>query len=187
MIQTPTTFLRFGIHRVLQVNFYFTSWEALVRIIVVGTAMYIALVVLLRLSGSRTIASMTVFDFVVTVAIGATFGGSLTGKTVALAEAVTAFALLITLQYIVAWMQTRWPRFRRTVTNRPTLLYFQGTFIHESMQDERLTEAELRAAVRKQKIGSMDAVEAIVLESDGSISVIKSVGDGSALDQIVDP
>lgn len=167
-----------------EVNFFFTGWRAIVRILLVGTAMYISLVVFLRISGSRTIASMTVFDFIVTVAIGAAFGSSLTAKRVALAEAVTAFVLLIVLQYVVAWLQTRWPRFRHTVTNQPTLLYFQGEFLREEMRNQRLTEAELRTAVRKKKIGSLDEVEAIVLESAGDISVIRSLGDGSALEGI---
>jgi len=170
---------------IAQTNFFFAGWKPIVRIVVAGTAMYISLLVFLRLSGSRTIASMTVFDFVVTVAIGAAFGGSLTAKAIPLAEAVTAFALLVGLQYAVAWIGTRWPRFRRGVTNRPALLYFRGEFSQETMRDARLTETELRATVRKKGIGSMDDVEAIVLESAGDVSVITSVGDGSALPENV--
>jgi uncharacterized membrane protein YcaP (DUF421 family) len=166
---------------IAQTNYFFAGWEPIVRIVIAGTAMYISLLIFLRLSGSRTIASMTVFDFVVTVAIGAAFGGSLTAKAIPLAEAVTAFGLLVGLQYAVAWIGARWPRFRRRVTNRPALLYFRGEFSQETMRDARLTEAELRATVRKRGIGSMDDVEAIILESAGDVSVITSVGDGSAL------
>jgi len=166
---------------IAQTNFFFAGWQPIVRIIVAGTAMYISLLIFLRFSGSRTIANLTVFDFVVTVAIGAAFGGSLTAKGIPLAEAVTAFGLLIGLQYAVAWIGTRWPRFRRGVTNRPALLYFRGEFSQEVMRDARLTEAELHATVRKRGIGSMDDVEAIVLESAGDVSVITSIGDGAVL------
>lgn len=163
------------------VVYFFGGWAPLGRILVVGTAMYVTLVVLLRLSGSRSLASMNAFDFIVTVAIGSAFGRALTAKGVALAEAAAAFALLLALQYAVAWLQTRWSFVMGIVTNPPQLLYFRGQFLREAMRRERVTEAELEAAVRKKKLGSMDEVEAVVLESSGEFSVIASVGDGSAL------
>jgi len=167
------------------VNFFFAGWEAILRVLVVGSAMYVSLVVFLRFSGSRTIASMNVFDFIVTVALGAVFGRALTANSVALAEALTAFALLIVLQYTVAWLQTRWPRFERALKNDPTLLYFRGEFLRDAMRDQRVTENELRGAVRKENVGSMDDVDALVLEPDGKVSVITSVEDGSALVSVV--
>lgn len=161
--------------------YVFSGWEPLVRILVVGTAMYLALVLLLRISGSRTLSSMNIFDFIVTIAIGSAFGRALTAKSVALSEAVTAFALLILLQYLVAWLQVRWSPFKRMVTNPPVLLYFQGEFQHKTMQQQRITEAQVRGAVRKQRIGSLHEVAAVVLESSGDLSVIRVMGDGSAL------
>lgn len=89
--------------------FFFGGWQPLVRILAVGVPMYVALVTLLRVSGSRTIANMTVFDFVVTVAIGSVFGRALTATDVALAEAVLAFFLLVAMQYVVARASVTWP------------------------------------------------------------------------------
>ena len=128
---------------------------------------------------------MNVFDFIVTVALGAVFGRALTANSVALAEALTAFALLIVLQYIVAWLETRCPRFEQTVTNDPTFLYFRGGFLRDAMRDRRVTENELLGAVRKENVGSMDDVDALVLEPDGKVSVITSIEDGSTLEPVV--
>lgn len=104
------------------VNFIFDGWGPIVRILVVGSMAYVALVVLLRMSGKRTLARMNSFDFVITVALGATFGRILTTRSVPLLEAVTAFALLITLQYVVTSLQIRSRKFSRLVTAEPTLL-----------------------------------------------------------------
>ena len=161
--------------------FLFGGWEALARLVVVGTLMYVALVVLLRVSGSRTIASMRAFDFIVTVALGSVFGRALTAKGVSLAEAIVAFLLLIVLQYAVARLQVGSGRFARAVTNPPTLLYFRGRFQREGMRRARVTEQELRAVVRKKGHGSLSEVEALVLEASGDVAVITSIGDGSAL------
>lgn len=169
-----------------EVNFFFDGWAPVLRILVVGVTMYVSLVVLLRVSGSRTLATMNVFDFIVTVAIGSAFGRALTARSVAFAEAVVAFALLIVLQYIVAWAQTRFPALKPVVTNPPSLLYYDGRFIREEMRDERIAKEQVEAAVRKQNFGSMDAVDAVILESSGEMSVIESVGDGSALNDALD-
>ncbi len=161
--------------------FFTDGWMPLVRIMVVGTLMYLALVMLLRVSGSRSIASMRAFDFIVTVALGSVFGRALTAKGVSLAEAVVAFVLLIGLQYVVARLQVFSRPFARAVTNPPHLLYFRGDFLPEPMRRTRVTEQELRAVARKKGHGSLDDVEALVLEASGDIAVITTIGDGSAL------
>jgi uncharacterized membrane protein YcaP (DUF421 family) len=162
------------------VVYVFSGWAPLVRILLIGTAMYIALVALLRISGSRTLSTMNIFDFIITIAIGSAFGRVLTAKSVALTEAVTAFALLILLQFVVAWLQMRWAPFKRLVTNPPVLLYFKGEFQQRALRQNRITEAEVRGAIRKRRIGSLREVEAVILEASGDLSIIRTLGDGSA-------
>lgn len=163
------------------VIFFSSGWLPLARLVVVGTLMYAVLVVLLRVSGSRTIASMRAFDFIVTVALGSVFGRALTAKGVSLAEAVLAFVLLIALQYTVARLQVSSRRFARAVTSAPRLLYFRGEFQGQGMRRARVTEQELRSVARKKGHGSLDEVEALVLEASGDVAVITRVGNGSAL------
>jgi len=165
---------------------WFDGWAPLGRILIVGPVMYAALVLVLRASGSRTLASMNAFDFIITVAIGSVFGRVLTASGSSLAEAGLALVLLILLQYLVAWGQTRWSGVRRLVVNPPVLLHHRGRFQAEAMRRHRVTEAEIRGAVRKQGVGSMDEVGAVILESDGQCSVIRSVGDASALPEAMD-
>jgi uncharacterized membrane protein YcaP (DUF421 family) len=164
-------------------NFFFDGWAPVVRILVVGTLAYTALVVLLRISGKRTLSRMNSFDVVITVAIGATFGRILTARSIPLLEAVTAFALLIGLQYLVARLQVRSPRFARVLKAEPTLLLHRGRVLHAALHRERLTQAELEGAVRKHGLGSLQEAEAVVLEGDGRLSVIArdDGGDGGIL------
>lgn len=168
------------------VTFFFGGWEPVARVLVVGTLAYVAMVLLLRVTGKRTLAQMNAFDFIVTVALGASFGRILTARSVALVEAISAFALLIFLQYAVTWIQIRSPRFAGTVTAPPTLLFFRGRILHDSLRRERVTEAELRTAIREHGAGSFDEIEAVVLESNGRFAVVKAgnAGDRSALEEL---
>ncbi|MES1026405.1 hypothetical protein ABN584_26250 [Gloeocapsa sp. BRSZ] len=86
--------------------FFYGGVEPLIRIVVVGTLAYFSLLILLRISGKRTLAQLNAFDFVITIAIGSTFGRLITAKSVSLAESITAFFTLIFLQYLVSWLTT---------------------------------------------------------------------------------
>lgn len=163
----------------MQPLFFFDGWLPLVRIVVVGTLTYAALLLLLRVSGKRTLAQLSAFDFIVTVAVGAVFGRALTARGVPLAEAVTALVLLVALQYAIASLRLRFPRFGNLVTTPPSLLYYRGRFLRGAMRRERVTEGELRTAIREGGACSFDEVEAIVLEPDGQLGVIKAEGPGA--------
>ena len=151
---------------------FFDSWSGLVRVAVVGVLAYSGLVLLLRISGKRTLSKMNAFDLVVTVALGSTLATVLLSTNVALAEGLLAFALLIFLQFGVTWLSVRSSTFRRFVKNEPKLLFYDGRFLRGAMRVERVTEEEVEAAVRQQGLANFEEVGAAVLETDGSVTVV---------------
>lgn len=165
---------------------WFDSWWDLWRVLAVGGAAYVTLVVVLRLSGKRTLSKLNAFDFVVTVAFGSTLATILLSTQVSWAEGVTALALLALLQYAVAWFSARLPGGRSLVNARPTVLLRDGQPCHEALLRQRVTVDEVRQAVRGTGSGSLANVAAVVLESDGTFSVITAgqLGDGTALDGV---
>ena len=156
---------------------FFDSWAGLGRVLVVGTLAYVALVLLLRISGKRTLTKLNAFDLVVTVALGSTLATVLLSKSVALVEGVLALGLLILLQFTIAWLSVRSPRFQALIKAEPTLLLHRGRFLEGAMRAQRITREEVLAAVRASGVGALDAVAAVVLETDGSISVVPDLGD----------
>ena len=150
---------------------FYDGWLGLVRVVVVGTCAYLALVLLLRVSGKRTLAKLNAFDFVVTVALGSTLATVLLSSTVALAEGVLALVLLVALQYVVAWASVRSRRVERLVKSEPTLVYRDG-FLSRAMRRARVTEDELVQAARGQGHADLGDVRAVVLETDGTLSLL---------------
>jgi uncharacterized membrane protein YcaP (DUF421 family) len=145
-------------------------------------AAYALLVLFLRISGKRTLAKMSAFDLVVTVALGSTLSTILVSRDVPLADGVVALALLIGLQYGVAWTSVRWPWFERVVKSGPSLLLHRGELRHAQLRRNRVAEEEVRAAARGAGHAALGKVGAVVLETDGGFSVIRwedlSSGDG---------
>lgn len=161
----------------------FDEWESLLRTLVVGVLAYAMLVVFLRVSGKRTLSKMNAFDLVVTVALGSTLATVLLAKDVALAEGLLAFGLLISLQFAVTWSSVRLRWVRRLMTGDPLMLFYCGEFLPTALRQERVTEDEIRAAVRSAGISSLRKVHAVILETDGSFSVLPQDGseDNSSL------
>lgn len=160
-------------------NIFLDTPDDILRTLLVGVLAYVGLVLLLRISGKRTLSKMNAFDLIVTVALGSTLATILLSKDVALAEGMTAFALLIFLQYAVTWTSVRVRWVRRLVTGEPALLLHAGTLLPMAMRAARVTEDEIRAAVRQAGLPALAQVEAVVLETDGTMSVIRRAEDGN--------
>lgn len=149
----------------------------------VGAVAYVALLVMLRLSGKRTLAKLNAFDLVVTVALGSTLATILLSSDVSIAEGLTAFAVLVAAQLAVAWSTVRVARIRALVKAEPTLLVTDGRVLGECLRRQRVTIGEIRQVVRASGVGDLSMVAAVVLETDGSLSVIRksAKGNGDAL------
>lgn len=160
-------------------SLFFSGWPALARTLVVGILAYVGLVALLRVSGLRTLSKMNAFDLVVTVALGSTLATILLNKNVALAEGALAFALLIALQFVVTWSSVRVGWVRRLVTGEPRMLALRGRLLPAALRSARVTEDEVRAAVRGAGLPDLAAVAAVVLETDGSFSVVCGKDSGT--------
>ena len=96
----------------------FHTWAALGRVLVIGPLAYLALVLLLRISGKRTLTKLNAFDLVVTVALGSTLATILLSKSVSLTEGVLALALLIALQFAITWTSVRSERVQKSRKGR---------------------------------------------------------------------
>ena len=153
-------------------DMFFQGWNGIVRTLVVGTLAYVFLVASLRVSGKRTLAKLNAFDLVITVAFGSTLASILLSEDVALTEGAVALALLIALQFTVAFLSVRWLPFARAVRSEPTLLLRDGELCSEAMRRARVTRAELETVVRTEGRRGFEGISAVILESDGSFSVI---------------
>jgi uncharacterized membrane protein YcaP (DUF421 family) len=164
---------------------WFDSWSDVWRIALVGPAAYVTLVAFLRLSGKRTLADLNVFDFVVTVALGSTLATVLLNSDVSFVEGALGLALLIVLQYVVATASRHLPSLRRLVKSEPTLIVGNGKVLEEAMHKERLTIEEVHQAMRRSGVADVADVAAMVLETDGSLSVLTEASpDAPALGRV---
>jgi len=164
-------------------SLFFDDVSGLLRVLVVGPLAYVWLIAMLRMSGKRTLAQLNAFDFNLTVALGSTLATVALSNSVAWSEGALALGLLVGLQFVVAWSSVHVPWVRSAVTSAPTVLLRDGQPDLAALARQRITEESLGAAVRSAGIGGLELVSAVVLECNGTISVISTGqhGSGSAM------
>jgi uncharacterized membrane protein YcaP (DUF421 family) len=151
---------------------FFDNWGKLGRAIILAVLAYTALVLLLRVAGKRTLAKMNVYDFVFVVALGSTLAATILTPGVTLAEGILALISLISLQYLLSWLSVVSHRVDGIINGEPSLMYYNGGFLNEAMRKERVTKEEVLAAARNAGLASLDSVDSIVLETDGTFSIV---------------
>jgi uncharacterized membrane protein YcaP (DUF421 family) len=162
---------------------WFDSWSDIVRVLLVGVASYAFLIASIRISGKRTLAQLNAFDFIVTVALGSTLATILLTSDVAFVEGIVALSLLLLLQAVVAFAAAMSRRIRKLTTAAPTLLLRNGAIDEDALRRQRVARADVEQAVRQSGAGDLSSVAAVVMESNGKLSVISRdrLGDASAL------
>ena len=165
---------------------FFNDWYGLLRVLIIGVLAYVAVIIWLRITGKRTLSKWNAFDFVVTIALGSTLASVITSRDVLLVEGVVALGLLVLLQFVITWLSVRVPAMRRLIKAEPTQLLKNGRFLDDALIRERVSESEVRMAIRSHGLASVEEIEAVVLETDGSFSVIKrsEIGSRSAIENI---
>ena len=158
---------------------FFDSWESIFRIIISSVFSYAIIILWLRIFGKRTLSKWNAFDFVVTIALGSILASVVISKSVKLLDGVVAMLVLILLQFIITFISVRSEWFGKLVKAEPKFLYLDDEFLEENMKAERVPKPEILAAIRTSGVSALEDVKAVVLETDGSFSVIKKSGSGS--------
>jgi uncharacterized membrane protein YcaP (DUF421 family) len=165
--------------------FFFESWYNVERTVTLSIVGYAALFTMLRISGKRTLSKLNVFDFVFVVAVGSVFASMIVSKDVTFVEGVAAMGTLMLIQLVLAELAARFPKLERIINGEPTLLLSNGKFIPEALRKERVTEEEVRGAIRGEGVTRVEDVNAVTMENDGTLTVAwmsKKPGTSSLVD-----
>ena len=138
-----------------------------------GVAIYLVLLVIIRLSGRRTLAQATPFDFVLLLIVAETTQQALLGDDFSITNAivliVTLFLMDIGFSYLTRWF----PMLAKVVDGRPTFLVHDGSVDEQALRKTRMSTADIMVAARKQHgLETMDQIKHAVLENDSGITII---------------
>ena len=138
-----------------------------------GLSIYAILLIATRLSGRRTMAQMTPFDFVLLLIIAETTQQALLGDDFSISNAIVLILTLFATDVLLAWLKGWSPRVESLLDGSPTVLISQGRVDHEAMNRARVSiDDVLETARERQGLKSLADIDAAVLEVSGGISII---------------
>src|SRR5699024_7576907 len=148
------------------------TWLEALAVVLATTGMYVALVVIVRVLGQRVLSSMSSVDLAAVITFGSVMGRAALGESPRLVGGLIALVTLVVLQATVGQIRAlRWGA--RAVTNRPVLLMAGSTILNESLKRCHVVPSELQSRLRMAGIRHPGEVSAVVLETSGTVSVLR--------------
>lgn len=149
------------------------GWRAqlLVRILLSTAILFAYIVILARTFGSRTFATFTSYDFLTNVAAGSLVASAILGKSIV--EASLSLLVLVILQWAVSRWSAHSEAAQRVFDNEPVVLVEGGKLREEAMKHARVSRAILDQNLREAGVTDLSSVKFAVLESGGTISIVK--------------
>jgi uncharacterized membrane protein YcaP (DUF421 family) len=144
-------------------------WEFVVR----GMVVYLALMLLLRISGKRTVGEFTPFDLLVVILVGETAQGALTATDHSITGALIVAATLVALNYLIGFATARSQLIDKLVEGEPVVIVRDGRILDAAMRRNNLPRTDLEEAMRKAQITDPSDIAIAVLETNGEVTVIK--------------
>jgi uncharacterized membrane protein YcaP (DUF421 family) len=149
-------------------------WELILR----SAAIYLALLVGFRLFGKREVGQMTLFDLVVVLLVANAVQPAMTGPDASITGGLVIIATLLSINYAISFLRVRVHWFNRLVEPSPVVVARNGRWLQDELKKQQLTDEEALAALREHGLDSVSQTKEVVLEADGSLSVVPR--DGAA-------
>ena len=142
-------------------------WELIVR----ATVVYALLLLLIRLSGRRTVGQFTPFDLLVVMLLSESVSNALTGGDDSLAAGLISAATLIGLNTSVAVVAARNTTVRTLLEGEPVLVGKDGHILHQVLKRLHIPESDVLQALREADC-ELASMQCAFLEADGQISIL---------------
>ncbi|MCC6492701.1 MAG: DUF421 domain-containing protein [Pirellulales bacterium] len=141
--------------------------------VVRGLVTYVAVWIVFRIAGKRTLAQITTFDAVLLLIISETTQAALLGNDNSITNTVLLVLTLLGTDVLLSEVKRWWPAAEKVLDGCPLVLIDRGRLDKHAMHVERVDEEDVLAAARVlQGLGRLDEIEYAVLEQSGGITVI---------------
>ena len=135
-------------------------------------AVYVFMLIVIRALGKRTVGNFSAFDLLVALMLGEVVDEIIYGDVRFLQGAV-AIVAIAALTYADSWIAYLGHPFDTILEGKPSIIVRNGEFERKGMRDERMNEAEVMAHLREEGIRDMREVKLAIVETDGTVSVLR--------------
>jgi uncharacterized membrane protein YcaP (DUF421 family) len=142
------------------------------RIVLSSVIIYLFIIVAIRLFGKKELAQLSVIDLVFILLISNAVQNAMVLGDNSLIGGMIAAGTLFVVNYILKFLQYRFPQFSKVLQGDAVMLVYKGKIIESHMRLAKITNNELIEAIREHGVGDVSEVDLAILEVDGNISVL---------------
>ncbi|PPK87141.1 uncharacterized protein DUF421 [Neolewinella xylanilytica] len=165
-------------------NWLTAPWDVILKTIASAIAIFVIIIIYVRIAGLRTFAKMSSFDFASTIAIGTILASTLMNTDSSLLKGAVALGTILGFQQMYTALKIRSKAFADAAENDPVLLMDGSTILYDNLHRTNVSQSDLMAKLREANVLRMSQVMAVVLETTGDISVLHQEGS-EPLDDIL--
>ena len=138
-----------------------------------AAAVYVALLIIFRISGRRTLSEITTFDLILLLIVGEATQQALLGQDYSFTNAILVITTLVFIDIVISFLKSRSEKVQKVLEGVPTIIVENGRSLEERMRNARVSEDDVMEAARRLRgIERLDQIRYAVLEVNGGISVI---------------
>lgn len=144
----------------------------LLSVIFKSFVIYIALYIIIRVTGNKEISQITLFDFIVAITIGSIAASASIDNTITIPMGIASMIVWAGLTFLLGYITLKSYRARKLLEGEPTILVQNGKIMRDNMKKIRFNLDDLLIQLRNKGIFNMSEVEFAMLEPDGKVSAI---------------
>ena len=147
-------------------------WSGYLQIIFSSLAVYLFIIVAIRLFGKKELGQLSVIDLVFILLISNSVQNAMVGTDSSLAGGLVAAGSLFAANFLLKIVLYKFPKIGRLIQGEPSILIYKGQIIHKNLKKAQVTLDEIKEAIREHGVTLIEDVDLAVLENDGRISVL---------------
>ncbi|MEZ7495972.1 DUF2391 family protein [Leeuwenhoekiella aequorea] len=152
----------------------FTSASIILKVLISILVIFSVIILITRISGLRTFAKMSSFDFASTIAIGSILASVVLNTNQSLLKGSIALGGIVLFQTFFSYVTRKSKKLDSLFTNSPVMLMYEGKILYENLDKTNVGEDDLIAKLREANALKFSEVRAVILESTGDMSVLHS-------------
>ncbi len=142
-------------------------------ILIRSLILYILVVFSVRLMGKRQLGELQPSELVITILVSNIATLPLEDTDIPVIVGVTPILALVCFEVIVSWLILRMPKLRKIISGSPKIVISNGKINRNVLKELRFSVDDLMTALRGRDIFDLSEVQFAIVETTGSISVMK--------------
>ena len=139
-----------------------------------SVAVYLFIIMAIRLFGKKELAQLSVIDLVFILLISNAVQNAMVGPDTTLTGGLVAAGALFVANYVLKWAIYRFESLNKILQGEPIILIYKGVLNFKNLEKNRISVHEIEAAIREHGVEHIEKVDLAMLEVDGNISVMSN-------------